>query len=67
MIYCIRKFNGGIEKDHKMTQTLKIKNFNEDAFLADVSCIRWDQIAIQSDDINHIVNNWSNLFSLTIN
>ena len=66
MIYCIRKFNGAVEKDHKMIKTRKMKNFNEDAFLADVSAICWEQLATESDNISSVVSNWSNLFSLTI-
>ena len=27
MIYCIRKFNGAVEKDHKMIKTRSMKNF----------------------------------------
>ena len=34
MVYCIRKFNGAVEKDHKVIKTRKMKNFNEDAFLS---------------------------------
>ena len=39
MVYCVRKFNGAVEKGHKMIKTRKMKNFNEEAFLADVSGI----------------------------
>ena len=66
MVYCIRKFNGAVETDHKMIKTRKMKYFNEEAFLADVSGMRWEQIATESDDINVVINNWSNLFSSTI-
>ncbi len=66
MLYCIRKFNGGVERDHKMIKTRKMKNFNENAFLDDVSGICWEQMVTDTDDINIIVNNWSNLFSLAI-
>ena len=66
MVYCIRKFNGEVEKDHKVIKTRKMKNFNEDAFLADVSGICWELLLTETDDINTLVNNWSNLFSLII-
>ena len=66
MVYCIRKFNGAVEKDHKMIKTRKMKNFNEDAFLADVSGICWEQMLTETDYINTLVNNWLNLFSLII-
>ena len=43
-----------------------MKNFNEEAFLADVSGICWDQMLTESDDINVLVNYWSEMFSLII-
>ena len=43
-----------------------MKNFNEAAFLADASGICWGQILNETNDINSLVNNWSNLFSLII-
>ena len=43
-----------------------MKNFNEDAFLADVSGICWELLLTETDDINTLVNNWSNLLSLII-
>ena len=66
MVYCIRKFNGGVEKDHKMIKTRKMKYFNEDGFLTEVSDICWEEMVTETDDINKIVNNWSKLFSLSI-
>ena len=58
MVYCIRKFNGAVIKDHKVIKTRKMKHFNEEAFLADVSSIFWGQMVTQTDDIDIIVNNW---------
>ena len=43
-----------------------MKNFNEEAFLADVSGICWEQMLTESDDINVLVNYWSEMFSLII-
>ena len=57
MIYCIRKFNEAVEKDHKMIKTRNMKNFNENAFLADVCATCWEQMATESDDINSVVSN----------
>ena len=36
MVYCIRKFNGAVEKGHKMIKTRKMKNFSEEAFLEEL-------------------------------
>ena len=66
MVYCIRKFNGAVEKGHKKIKTRKMKNFNEEAFLADVSGICWEQMLTETDDINVLVNYWSEMSSLII-
>ena len=66
MVYCIRKFNGAVERDHKIIKTRKMKNFNQDAFLSDVSNICWEHIASKTDDVNYSVCEWTNLLSLTI-
>ena len=47
-----------------MIITHKMKNFNEEAFLADVSAICWEQVLTNADDVNVLVDNWSSLFSL---
>ena len=66
MVYCIRKFNGAVEKGHKMIKTRKMKNFNEEAFLADFSGICWEKMLIENGDIDVLVSNQSNLFSIII-
>ena len=66
MVYCIRKFNGAVEKSHKTIKTRKMKHFNEEAFLADVSGICWEQMLTETDDINLLINYWSKMFSLII-
>ena len=67
MVYCIRKYNGSDEKDHKMIKTRKMKNFDEQAFLSDVSSIWWVGMLNETDGINVLVNNWTDLFSLIAN
>ena len=66
MVYCIRKFNGAVEKDHKRIKTRNMKNFKEDEFLSDVSDICWEHMFLQTDDTNTLVNAWSALFSSII-
>ena len=63
MAYCIRKFNGAVEKGHKMIKTSKMKNFK--AFLSDVAGINWEQMLNETDDINVLVNHWTNQGGLT--
>ena len=66
LVYCVQKFNGALKKGHKVIKTRKMKNFNEEAFLADVSGICWERMLNDTDDINVLVHNWSSLFSLII-
>ena len=66
MVYCIRKFNGAVEKGHKMIKTCKMKTFNEQAFLSDVAGINLEQMLNETDDINVLVNHWTNIFSLIV-
>ena len=68
MIYCVCKYNGAVEKGHKMINTYKMKkNFNKQAFLFDVSGIGWEQILAETDDIDELVNHWTSIKSLIIN
>ena len=41
MVYCIRKFDGAVKKDHKQ---IKTRNCEEQDFLSDVSNIRWEHM-----------------------
>ena len=66
MVFCVRKFEGGVRKDHKTIKTRRMKNFNEQMFLNDVASINWLRALVQTDDINIVVSNWSNLFSSII-
>ena len=61
MVFCIRKYNGAVEKDHKMIKTRKMKNFDELAFLPNVSGICWEGMLNETDDVNVLVNRWTNL------
>ena len=57
MVYCVRKFNGAVEKGHRMIKSRKVKNFNEEAFLVGVSGICWEQVLNGTDDIDVLVSN----------
>ena len=43
-----------------------MKQFNEEVFVADVAGICWEQMLLETDDIDVLVNDWSNLFSIII-
>ena len=66
MVFCVRKFQGAVEKDHKVITTRSMKNFDKDAFLADVADICWEHGLDETDDVNVLVTQWSTLFSLII-
>ena len=66
LVYCLRKLNGARRKDHKVIKTRSMKNCYETAFLADVSRINWDGVVNRPVDINVLVDDWPNLFSMII-
>ena len=66
MVFCVRKFEGALKKDHKVVTTRSMKNFDKDAFLADVAGICWERGFSETDDVNVLVTQWSTLFSLII-
>ena len=51
MVYCIWKFNGADQKDHKRIKTQSVKNFKEEEFRSDVSRICWEQVFQRTDYI----------------
>ena len=56
----------GSRKRPEGDQDSQMKHFNEEAFLTDVSDIDWVRLLDDTDDINILVNKWSNLFSTVI-
>ena len=66
LVYAIRKFRGNIPCNHKMIKTRQMKNFNEELFLKDLVNVDWQQILTCSQDINVVVQNWTNMLSLII-
>ena len=66
MVFCVRKFEGALKKDHKVDTTRSMKNFDKDAFLSDVAGICWERGFSETDDVNVLVTQWSTLFSLII-
>ena len=66
LVYCIRKFNGEVTKDHKIIKPRKMNNFEEGQSLTDVARICWVSVVTQTDDVDILVNYWSALFSMII-
>ena len=66
MVYCIRKLNGPISKNHKSITTRNMKKFSEEAFLRDVASTYWEQALGLSGDADLLVQHFSYVFSQVI-
>ena len=66
VVYSVRKYQGGIKHNHKHIHTRQLKNFNKEAFLADLDAVDWSAILVCSDDINVIVDKFMRTLSFTI-
>ena len=62
MVFCVRKFDGAQMKDHKVIKTHSMKKFNGEAFLTDVASICWEQIVRKSNNLDSLVQEWTNIF-----
>ena len=50
----------------KIIKARKMKNFNEELFLNELAAIDWQRILICSQDINEVVQNWTNILSFVV-
>ena len=66
MVLCKRKLNGAVGGGHRMIITRNMKNFNQEAFLADVACICWETVVNNFGDTNDMIREWSSVFSAII-
>ena len=66
LVYTVRKNLGGIERKHKQIYTRQMKNFNEEAFLRDLSAYDWSSILYCSEDLNVVIEKWINMHSVFI-
>ena len=62
MVFCKRKLNDAVSESHTMISTRNIKNFNQEAFLADVAYICWDTVVSNCSNTNDMIREWSSLF-----
>ena len=67
MVYCNRKFNGAVKRDHKIIKSRKMKNVSPYAFLFDVSSICWEHILKITDDVNYSVCEWTSPITCPFN
>ena len=66
VVYSVRKYQGAIKNNHKHIHTRQLKNFNKEAFLADLAAVNWSAILVCSDDINVIVEQFMKTLSLAV-
>ena len=66
LVYAVRKFCGGLNKQHKVIKTRQMKNFDEELFLADTASVDWQAFLLCSTDINVIVEQWTKMRALII-
>ena len=66
VVYSVRKYQGAIKNNHKHIHTRQLKNFNKEAFLADLAAVNWSAILVCSDDINVIVEQFMKILSLAV-
>ena len=55
LVYCVRKLRGGVKHQHKYISSRQLKNFNQGAFLSDLSEVDWETLAADAQDIDDAV------------
>ena len=66
MVFCKRKLNSAGDGSYRMIVTRNMKNFNQEAFLADVACICRETVVSNFGDTNDMIREWSSIFSVII-
>ena len=66
LVYCVRKLRGGVKHQHKYITSRQLKNFNQEAFLSDLSEVDWEALVASAQDIDDAVRKWTQLFALIL-
>ena len=66
VVYCSRKFRGAFTKDHKLILCRKLKNFDQQNFLRDVSNMPWDIIVRSCGTLDENIDNFIEVLLLLI-
>ena len=66
LIHRVRKFHGASKKQHKYTTKRQLKHFDQAEFINDCLLVDWKAIALSSDDINIIFDQWTKMLSLIL-
>ena len=66
LVYCVRKLRGSVKHQHKYITSRQLKNFNQEAFLLDLSEVDWEALVANAQDIDDAVRKWTQLFALIL-
>ena len=66
LVYAVRKFQGGVKRQHKFIRTRQMKNFSEEAFFSELRSVDWQSISRYSSDVREIVHNFTSVLSTVI-
>ena len=66
LIYCIRKFCGGVKRQHKYITSRQLKNFDRTSFLSDLSEVNLEEIIVNASDSDDAVRSWTTIFSFIL-
>ena len=66
LVYAVRKFQGGVKRQHKFIRTRQMKNFSEEAFLSELRSVDWQSTLRSSSDVREIVHNFTSVLSTVI-
>ena len=66
LVYAIRKFQGGVKRQHKFIRTRQMKKFSVEAFLSELRTIDWQLILRSSSNVSEIVHNFTSVLSIVI-
>ena len=64
LVYAVRKFRGGVTKQHKVIKTRQMKNFDKELFLSDLASVDWQSLLHCSTDINVVVEEGTSVLAL---
>ena len=66
LIYCNGKFRGAFIKEHKFIMSRKMKNFDKEAILRDVSTLPWDNIVRSLETLGETIDRFTETLMLLI-
>ena len=62
MVFCNRTLDSAVSGSHKMIVARNMKNFNQEAFLADFACFCWETVVNKFSYANGMIRKYSSYF-----